>query len=167
MVAGAFLISTKNQTKRRFKISKALGLVLIAVLFFAARSLLLNYITLKASFFQVIFYTSLGSLIVALLLVFFKHPHIKRKLELKGIKHLMISNLVSVIGLAFYMIAISLKEVSLVSAFGSVQDLFVFIFATLLTKIKPTIVKEKITRKILMLKLLAIALIIAGSVLIV
>lgn len=73
-------------------------------------------------------------------------------------------------GAAFFILinyAISLGSVTIVNALQGVQYVFVFLFMILLSMFIPKLVKEDLTKKVLVQKSLAIALIILGIILLV
>jgi hypothetical protein len=61
------------------------------------------------------------------------------------------------------LIAISLGYVSLVSAISGLQNLFVFVYMLMLSLFLPNILKEEITKGIVLLKLSAVILMFFGT----
>jgi len=162
LVAGAFLISVKNF--KHFKISKVLGIVLLSALFFSLRTPITRVATFGLNFWQTSFYTSVGLLIVGLILWIFHHPTMKSRAKIKGLEYLFLANAIGVGAILLGVWALTLAQASLVSALNSVQDLFVFILAIFFAK--EGFIKEHLSKKTIVFKIIAIALIIAGSILI-
>ena len=96
----------------------------------------------------------------------FHHPKIRRK-ERKGLEHLIIANMLTVVAWSLYLLAISLGSVTLIKALTRINILFVFLIATGFTVFYPKILKEKISKKIIVHKLIGIAIIISGAVMII
>ncbi|UZE94336.1 MAG: EamA family transporter [Candidatus Pacearchaeota archaeon] len=172
LIAGGFLISIKKHKKKskkwkdKFYLTSVIITVLIAAIFFATRSVLLRYSTLYVSTMQIIFWVALGEFLVALILFIFHHPHIIKKTQLKGFEHLVIISIISALTFILYIYVIQIAPaVSLVSVFGAVQGLFVFIIATILSK-TGKIVREPLKKGIIIQKIMAIIMIIGGIILI-
>lgn len=168
LIAGGFLISIKKHKKsKKLYLSSVIIAVLIAAIFFATRSVLVRYATLYASSFQLLFWISLGSFFVAIILLIFHHPLITKKAQIRGFRHVIIISVLSAITFIVYIYIIKIAPaISLVSALGAVQGLFVFIIAIALSR-AGKIVREPLRKSIIIQKIIAIVLIIAGTFLIV
>ncbi|MFC1486653.1 hypothetical protein ACFLRN_03045, partial [Thermoproteota archaeon] len=59
--------------------------------------------------------------------------------------------------------ATSLSYVSLVSALAGLQHFFVFVYVLLLSLFVPRILKEELSKNVVLLKIIAIALMIVGT----
>ncbi len=164
IVIGAILLSFK-ESHHHFRIDRWFLIALAASFLFAARHALVKYITLKTSIWSVFFWMGLGSGLTAITLLITHHPHIRKKAN-KGVKHLILNGALTSLALYIFSVAISLGPVSLVMAVVGTQPLFVFISATLLSMFLPSIIYEKISREILLQKLIGILLIIAGAILV-
>ncbi|UCD20516.1 MAG: EamA family transporter [archaeon] len=163
LVSGAFLISIKNI--KHIRLSKVFGIVIIAAVFFAIRTPLIRKATFGLNFMQTAFFVSLGLFIVALILFVFHHPRIRGKMKIRGLEYLALADGIGVGAVLLSVWALSLAEASLVSALGSVQDFFVFLLAIMFAH--KGFVKEHLGRRTILLKIIAIALIILGSILII
>jgi drug/metabolite transporter (DMT)-like permease len=170
---GNFLISIKKIEKERIKklISKStISLVILATLFFALRTIFVRYSTSNINFLQTLFWFGLGQFFAAFLIyVFSKHKvNFRNKKFLEGIKYLTVLVCIDVIGMFLFIYVVSIAPaVSYVPAIGnSLQDFLVFLFATLATIFKPKFVKEKISKKALIIKFIAIVFIGLGIILI-
>lgn len=180
LVAGGWLISIKkinkknknksrNKRKERISLMPALLFVLIGALMYAFRSILVRYATFQTIFIQLLPWLGLGMMTVAVISFTIHHPRIRRKLQIRGIEHLVVINVISVLTLIIFIRAIAIAPaVSFVIAFAAgIQGFLVFISAVLLSKFKPKIVHEPLTRRIILMKIIAIVLLTAGVILIV
>jgi uncharacterized membrane protein len=76
------------------------------------------------------------------------------------------SEFITAIGILFNVIAISVGYVTLVNALSSVQPFFVLLFTVLLSVFFPHLLKEDLGKSIISIKILAIALMFVGILLI-
>jgi drug/metabolite transporter (DMT)-like permease len=85
----------------------------------------------------------------------------------KKIFSLMIINtIIYLIAILAFYFATSITDISLVYAIASTQPFFIFIYMLIITKIAPSIVKEKIDKSSILFKIIAICLIFIGTLLI-
>lgn len=158
-VCGAFLLSFEGKFK------KEAGIVLVSSIFFSISDVGSKIALSTADSISVLFWVRMAALPILVLLVFAWHKKIdfiSRKLATFAIGTGLLSDVASY----FYIVACSLAFVSLVTAFTTTQALFVFIGATLITRLHPKLLKEDISRKSLLLKLSALVLLILGVVLV-
>ena len=165
IVLGAILVSIKKITYK-VGFSATFLIAIGAALFFALRDVLTKVATLQASIWSILFWVGIGSGLVSIFLFSLHHPHIRKQAEL-GIKHLILVAALGVTAFFIFIMAILNGPVSLVSALVGVRSLFVFIAATVLSIYWPKILKEKITKSILLQKIIAIILVIIGAILVV
>lgn len=166
IVFGAFLISLKKNRNSEYSVSRVFLIVVGASILLSLRDFAVKYGSLQVSIWSILFWIGIGSGLMSFYLFYKHHPHVRKKAK-KGIKHLFLGRFVSSISLLLFLIAVSLGPVSLVSALVKIQVLFIFIGATALSNFKPHFIKEKITSSIILQKLIAITIIIAGAFLIV
>jgi len=165
LVFGAFMISL-NDHKLKFGFNRFFILSIVTVFIAALVIVLIKYLTFELSVLKMLFWLGMGNGVIAFLLIIFHHPHLRKKGR-KGVKHLAVSNILTVVGDLFALFAISLGSVSLVSALGRVKLLFVFFEASFLSVFYPKMLKEKITKSIFAKKLFAIIIIIVGAALVI
>jgi uncharacterized membrane protein len=163
LVLGSILISLKHKAK--YSLSPVLGLTLVSMVLFASRDFMVKVATLNAGIWPVMFWASVGWLAVSAGLFAVHHPRITKKAKI-GIRHIMYNAIFATIAFIFSTMAISFGFVSLVSALRSVQSLFVFLIAVAISLLWPGMIKEEVNRSVIKLKLIAIAIIIIGSFLI-
>jgi len=164
IVFGSFLISIKKDHSR-YIFSSAFFAAILAALFLAFRDLFVKFATIQYDVWSLFFWLGIGSGVTAFLLFYKHHPHILKK-GVKGIKHLFLGRILSAIALLIFFLAVSLESVSLVSALTKIEIFFVFILATSLSYFHPKFIKEKISSKIFLQKIIAIIFIISGVFLI-
>lgn len=167
LVIGAFAISwERGETK--FKLSKSFWFMLIADIIFAIPILGLKYELSYMTPESALFWAGIGMLITLPFFLAFSYKRLKDvyKKQPKSILYISISSVILIFGLYILFSATNLTEVSLISALGQTQMFFVLIFATILSIFKPNIIKEEVTRRDIIEKVLAIIALFAGVVLI-
>lgn len=81
----------------------------------------------------------------------------------KSVHIIAFSQGLALFGYVVFLAAMSKADVSLVSALGSVQPLYVLFMMVCLSVFLPSVLKEEISRKILLIKFFSIALVVAGA----
>jgi len=167
VITGSFIIMTQN-IKNLFKLSAAFYFMIFSSLVFAFSEIILKFAFTTSDFLPIIFWTFTGSLLASVPVLLFKlKKHHKLFYNTRNLKFILPGQaLLFVSVLVIYWYAISLGPVSLVSTIGGADGVFVFIYAILLTKFAPTILREAVDKKTLLTKALAISVIIAGIFLI-
>ena len=167
VVFGSFIIMTRS-VKSLLKISNAFYFMIMSSFVFAISEIVLKIAYARSDFLSIIFWAFTGSMLASIPILLFKlKKHHKLFYNKHKLHHILISQLlVFTVALSIYWYALSLGPVSLVTTLGGIDGLFVFIFAIVLTKFSPTILKEVIDRKTLLTKTFAISFIIVGIVLI-
>ncbi|MFH0952417.1 MAG: DMT family transporter [Patescibacteria group bacterium] len=167
ILAGAWTISSKRNILSPFT-SRFFGLMVLCSFLWAVNYVLLKYLVDQYPVSTIIAYDFIfhGAIAIVLLLFFYrsfiKFWQEKRKYVLIE----LISESISIFAYYFFLLAASLWYVSLASAVGTVQYLFVFLLAVILNKYRPGILDEQINRRIMIQKIIAIVLIIGGIFLI-
>ncbi|MGB9708202.1 MAG: EamA family transporter [Candidatus Pacearchaeota archaeon] len=169
LLVGAFIISFKptkgKKGKRKIIPITTILIILAAALFFALRTILVRAAALEVPFLSMIWWIGLGQFVFALcFLPFFIKEYKKYKIGTALIAGI---TLIDVFAMALFFLALSMAPATLVSALGCSQAMFVFLLALFITKINPSAIKEKVSIRILILKIIAIIMIISGSILIV
>ena len=166
LVGGAVLISMKGISK--IKLRKAFWYMMAADLFVAVSAVLTKYLLRFSDYWTIFSYSRIGFLIVLVPILYYIYPELLSLVKKNGIKLVAttsISELLNVFGILLLVAATSLGPVTLVSAFTSLQPFFVFAIAYVLTTFYPHIIKENISRKIILTKVGAIAMLFIGAVL--
>jgi len=172
MILGSALISYKsNHVKKMIPLS--LVLVLIAANFSYGLDQTLSKMSLdQISFWPFLMMFMFGRFIVAFPGLAITSVRRQFASEVKRLKRNFALTLVSgsvmwSLALLFFFYAASLGPITLVSTTALLSPLFTILFAILITKYLPKVLKEEIDRKTVALKLVAIVLIFLGTYLII
>jgi len=167
VLAGTMLISYKTRKKGKFVFSPAIKSVLIIAVIYACLSVLQKYILKFIDPLSLMVWVFVGYLIGASPTLLF--PKIKRDFYTMIKKIDRFALILTVLTLIFaysafnlFLTALSLGSASLVVGIATIQPFVVFILTTVLTWSFPKYMKEKIDKKTLSLKLIAICLIFLG-----
>lgn len=163
VIAGAVLISMEGWEQLTSK--KGFALAISAAILFAFRNVSLKFATSQVSLWAVLFWAGIGGVVTSILFILFNFPKVKGGI-FKGEKHLLEVGFLSAFGYFAYAKAISVGYVSLASAVLKIKILLVFLASTLLSRIRPKILREELDRFTILQKIVAIFLIISGVVLI-
>lgn len=166
LVFGSFLISLKKNTSSKYRFHQAFLILIFASMFYALRDVIMKFASINVSVWSSMFWLGLGIFFTSIFMFSKHHPHLKKK-SIKGIKHLIFVRIVTSFSLLIFLVAVSLGEVSLVSALAKLQILLVLVGTLILSRFHPHILKEKITSSILIQKVVAIIAILAGTSLII
>jgi transporter family protein len=174
LVIGAILITLKRnekgfsafRKKSKVFLSAVAGVAFLSTLAYAVRNILTEYAIRGVGPFSIFLWMGIGTLITSVVIFSLHRPKISKKAR-KGIKHVKLSKLLSAAAMFILTIAISQNTVSLPSALASIEALFVFVIAVLLSKHRPKIIREELKGSALFLKFIAIVIIILGSFMIV
>ena len=164
IVFGAILISYQK-TKRKIQKSHFFIGAAISVTAFSLRNIIIEHVTTDASIWSFLFWLGIMMMLSSLIIFAIHHPRIKKKAQLQGINIMAVTFVVSGFATVLFFKAIEMGTASLVTALSATMPLFVFIVITLISKYHPKIIHEKISKPILIRKLVAIVFIILGSVL--
>lgn len=168
LVLGAISISYKRVAGRGSGISPALGLLLFCTLIISGYEVLTKYALGFLDLPSYLFWEIIGSIIVGFSI--FSFPKTRRRFlsDIQGVSRTVLlwrvaNTYMGLVALILYFIAMSTGLASLVSAATSFEPLFVFAFVLLFSVFKPHVLKEDIGRSAMIAKILAVALIIAGT----
>ena len=165
IVLGALFVSYKIKDIKEKATSKIWILfVFIATFLFASRNVLVKYSTNFVPYIVLIFWMAYGCLLMSIILSFVNRKKIKSlKMISKRIKlHLLLSTTISFTALMCFIYATFLYKVSIVASIASVKTLFLFVITAIIVEFRPSIVKERITFKSEVIKLIGVILIIVG-----
>ena len=165
ILLGSLLMSIRKKINK-FSIDKLLIFLLIIVtILFALKNVLIKWGSLDADIYIVNFWVGVAAGLMFLIFIFKHWP--KNKLEMRGSKLLLIADILS--ALTFFALALTLKKgpASLVTAIMQLKLVFVFIFSVFFTVFFPKILREEISKKIILQKVAAMSIIIIGTLLII
>ncbi|MCX6742015.1 MAG: EamA family transporter [Candidatus Pacearchaeota archaeon] len=164
---GTVLISFRKGKK--LFLEKGMGYRLLSCIFFAVAAILGKYLLNFTDYFTVFAYMQLG-IFLTLLLVFNKKFSLivetAKESGKKGIGMIVISQILGLLSVFLAVIATSKGPVSIVSAFISIQPLFVLFLVFILSWFYPSIIKEELSGKAWIIKFISVVLIVMGVVLI-
>ena len=167
VVSGAIVISLDLSGKVRVKI-KPLLLMVLSAFMIAVNALIFKIVALQANFWGTAFWEYVGGLILGVLLFSFiklyRQQFIttikKNKTLVLGLN--LFSELLNIAAKLLANFASLLAPLALVWVVNGFQPAIVFIYGLLLTMFIPSVIKEKIERKVLIQRISAIILIFAG-----
>lgn len=168
IVLGTVLIMFKGSVKSLIQ-SRVFGLMIISSLAVSFQSVIVKYLLNTYSswttYGAVTVFSGLISFVIFIRYLKDLRGTINRQ-GWGGVGLVTISESNSNLSEFVFILATSFWYVSLVSAIGTIQYLFLFFWALILSRWKPNIIREDISRQALFQKLLAILLIIGGIYLI-
>lgn len=166
LVSGAIVLTFSRSESSRRSRSAAFKAVLGSLLF-AASFVITKYVFSNLDFVSGFFWMRLGGVIAAL--GFFALPEVRQELKSFFTKRsgwlktgYFANQGLAGGGFVLQNYAISLASVSLVNALQGVQYIFIIIFVVIAAKFKPELLGEKISRRIMLEKITAILIIVAG-----
>src|SRR5574341_228526 len=136
--------------------------IILMCVFSGIVSIIAKYLLYNLSIWNVIALELLGvSLLI--LFVFSKRARSHVRHTIKSLHLIVFSEYFTYIAWLIWAAAVALANVSLVSAMGSVQPLYVLVLMLMLSTFKPHILKEVFTRKTFLIKAVAILMIVVGT----
>ena len=166
IIIGAVLITKKRAIK--FSFNKTLQLMILSALSFSINLVIGKYLLETVDYWTVFSYMRFGNAFVLAPLLYFYRKDFMEMLKTRGGKTAMLVTLnetLNLVGVFLLTAAAAYGFITLVEALASTQSMFLFIFAVIISIFKPKILKEELGKSTLMAKFIAIALIIAGSIL--
>jgi len=164
IVFGAVLVSYEPSGKKKFN-TRAISFFILSTLIFSAEMVLLKYLLNFVDYFSLFFFFIVGiSLIFPL---FFwvkadKPAFFKILKDTKILSLLLLSRITGGIGSLLNIAALSIGFVTIVTSLEETQPFFVLVFASIVAYFFKGIIQEEFTWKNVLQKLVAIALLFAG-----
>ncbi|HUY70585.1 MAG TPA: DMT family transporter [Candidatus Baltobacteraceae bacterium] len=171
--AGVFLITIGavllqlRVTKARF--GMAFWLMLGAAVFEAVEIILLKYLLGFAGFTTIFSLTRFGMFAIGLPILILSIGDITKVIKKKGLQPLGMAVVGEILGISaafLFVVAISVGYATLVTALAYTQPLFVLVMAALVGYFFPKIIDERVSRKLLAQRLISMALIIIGGIIV-
>lgn len=168
LVFGAVLASI-HAGAGKWRFSRAFWLMFLSCICFSFYGVILRYLTQQIPFLVVFIWVLIFNSIAALSVLF--HSGLRQEFK-QTVKEatgdfwwlLFGVSLIALFGAFMNQSALKLKQASLVFSFEGFQAIFVFIIAVLLTIFAPHLIKEEIDKRNVILKLLALAFMVVGVV---
>ena len=164
IVAGALMISMKKS-----RLGKAFWLMVLGSLSLAINQVLTKYLLGFADFWTIFSWTRFGAFISLIPIYLAYSKRLKDTVQEKGSKviaFVSFNELLYLTGMVLITYAASVGPITLVNALSSLQPMFVFIFAVMLSIFFPRILEERVKGRTLLLKLIAIVMMVGGAVLV-
>jgi len=168
IIIGSVTIAARKNILQSFK-SKALRLMIFSNLGFAIAYTVTKYLLNTYTYWQVFSWqrVMVGIFGVVLFIVLFKTvKKVYRKVKFKYMVLSGTAETMNVVGVFFFTMASAFWFVALVEAVVSVQYVFIFFWALIISRFKPSLFSEEVNKKIMLQKIVSIALIIVGIYLI-
>jgi len=167
LVIGAAVISSKGFMKLSF--GKAFWFMIIASLTSSFGDVITKYLLNFADFWAIFSYTRIGMFFALFPFLCFRFPSLLSSIKKRGKKlftTISLNESLTLLADLLLTVAMASGYVTLVIALSSLQPFFVLLFALILSIFSPQILKEEISGSAVLLKLVGIALIFIGAVLI-
>lgn len=158
----ASLILTLKDSKS-FRLNKSFYLMLGCTALFAINGVIREQLFNVADVWSILIFYSLGHLIG--IIPFLRRKNMDRIFKSKGKGLAMLSAAFATVGIVLTTIALIDGPVSLVSVFGGLQVLSVFVITLFLARFFPKLLKERLTLIILVKKGVALTMILVGIIL--
>lgn len=168
LVAGAILVSSKKLTK--ISLGKAFWFMILASLALSVNEVITKHLLNFANFWTIFSYVRIGAFFTMIPIFYFNFKDLKAAVKEKGKKVVFVmslSEILNLVGVLLITIAISIGYVTLATALTSIEPFFVLLFTIALSIFLPKILKEEIRKAVVLQKLIAIALMFVGVVLVV
>lgn len=169
-VGGLILsLSGKGKGLEWLKPRKVFSLMMLSCLFYSFSSILFKFVTYRISYWTTLTYEYFGVGIGAIL--YFGYLIVSNKFNWKsqGITPIVstifiLDKLIEISGQAFGAYATTLAPIALVGVLSSSQPFFVFLFAVILSIWFPRIIKEDLSRRVVLTKLLSMIMMFMGII---
>ncbi len=152
-----------------FKLNAAVLLAVGVAFFSSIRTVLIKGPADEFTIWPLLFWIGLGSAIASLPLLVIHYPRIEsfhERLARKGIKHLLVGDVLDALGTLCLFIAIGLGPVSLVSAIVHAKAFIIFLVALIGSAFFPSLITEPLSRQVLAKKALGTLVIVFGVLMI-
>lgn len=165
-IAGALLVSRMRGPV--FSLGPGVGLRIVSVLAFSGVSVITKHLTNVLDYWSVFSYMQAGFFLTLLPVIAWKREKLALtfKEHEKEIGLLAFSEFLVLAGSFFSIMAISLESVTLVRALQSISPFFVLLIVALVHVFKPNLLRELTDRHSLMWKVIALAVMLVGAVLV-
>jgi drug/metabolite transporter (DMT)-like permease len=172
IILGSIIITIKEDIDEKIKFRKrTILLMLLSTILIASQETLFKLVAVDSGFVISTFWEQIGLLLMGVVLFFFFKKYRTNfihllKIQGKKILSLNLGNeFVAIIGNLATNFALILAPVVLVLTVNSFQPLFVFLFGVIFTVMFPKFCHEKLSKKHIAQKIIAILVIVIGSLL--
>ena len=166
---GAVVISMKR-LKHHLALEPIAFAALAVALASAIRSVLFKSAGVHATTWELLFWIGVFTLVTAIPLILAHHVHLsdfKNTLFRKGFEHFLITDTLNALGFLSLFVALSLGPITLVTAILHTKPLVVFVLAMAIDVLWPSILREKMTKRLVLQKTIGTILIVIGAFLVI
>jgi len=168
IIIGSFVITARKNILNSFT-SRALWLMVLSCLGFAIFMVINKHLLDTYSYWQVFGWQRVMVGVLGIFLVCIFYSELKQVyLQIKK-RHMALSasaELLNMFGVLLFTIASAFWFVALVEAVVSVQYVFIFFWALIISRFKPSLFTEEVNKRVMLQKIVSIVLIIIGICLI-
>jgi transporter family protein len=167
LIGGAFLISSKDHFS--FKFGGHVKQMVLSTFCFSLTLVITKYLLDFADFWSVFSYIRFGTIFVLVPILYTQHKELINLVKKKGKKVvglISFNESINVFAVLLMTIAASSGFITLVESLASLQALFVFLLALGISMFYPKILKEEISGSTIIIKIVAIIILIVGSIMI-
>lgn len=162
---GAFLIGVdKFELKPIMRVG--FWLALLSCLFWGGANILQKYVLSSASFWNAFALQQLGLSAGLFCSILLRDTRVHLRNAFRNMHFIFLSECFNFLALLLFLLALSKKEVSLVSAMSSLQPLYLLIIMLLISTFVPKLLKEVFTKETLVIKIVSVFMIVVGVFLI-
>jgi len=168
IIAGSVIITTRKNIMNAFT-SKSLWLMVLSCLGFAIVAVINKYLLNSYSYWQIFGFQRIMVGLLGPLFILFFFSNIKQSFQQIKKKYIVLNSLaetMNLLGALLFLVAISFWYVTLANTIVSIQYIFIFLWALIISRFKPSLFSEEVNRQIIFQKIAAIILIIGGVFLI-
>jgi len=172
LISSIFISLNISEIKKMKMKWDVFGLMVLSSVLFSLNFLFFKYFTIETNFWVTSFWEYVGFALFGLFLLVFIKPFREGFLKVIKTNRLKVlglngtNEIINIVAKISFNYASTLTPVTLVWIINGLQPLFVFLFGIILTVLLPKISKEDITRRTLIQRMVAIAVITIGVYLI-
>jgi len=168
IIIGTIIITARKNIFEAFT-SKALWLMALGAFGWAGSSAISKYLLDSYTYWQVYSWQRIfvGLIGIVFALFFFKNiRQVYSQIKKRYVALHSFSEVLNLLGVFVFTVAISYWFVSLANTVASVQYVFIFLWAVIISRFKPSLFTEEVNKRVIWQKVVSIALIIVGIYLI-
>jgi drug/metabolite transporter (DMT)-like permease len=173
-VAGAIILSYRTvagETKARWSWSPVIGIILLSALLSSSSDIISKSFLASSDFWSLIFWNYLGGIPIVMFLLLQKSnrvhiPDIRTlAVDRRALAILGATVIVYFVAEVAWFAAISQSPLSIVSAIGTTEPMFVLVFSAAINMLRPKSIADDLSGNTLLAKSLSVILIVSGAVL--
>lgn len=166
LIIGAIMISTRSI---KIKLNKAFWFMILSTFLASTSHVIVKYLLNFEDYWTIFSYSRVGYFLFLIPFFFVYIPKLietVKKYGKKVVAVLSINQTIAVAGFFIMMVALSFGSVTLVNSLVLIDVFFVLILSIILSKFFPKTLKEKVTKPIIIQKVVASILMVGGAILV-